>query len=109
MFAKTFAGLLTASLLLVAPAALANKKVSKACTFKGKKLMGKVKIVDNFPDFKVQVVKNFPDLKVKKVDNFPNQCGKWKLVKNFPDFKIKLVKNFPDFKIKWVKNFPGVP
>lgn len=85
-------------------------KVSKgSCTYKGKKLYGKIKIVDSFPDIKVKVVKSFPDLKVKKVKSFPNKCGKWKIVKSFPDLKVKFVKSFPDIKIKYVKSFPGVP
>ena len=70
-------------------------KIGKRCTFKGKKLMGKVQVVTSFPDFKVQVVGSFPDLKVKKVTSFPDRCGKWKFVKSFPDFKIKYVKSFP--------------
>jgi len=88
----------------------AKGKVSKSsCSYKGKKLYGKIKIVKNFPDIKVKIVKSFPDLKVKKVKNFPDKCGKWKIVKNFPDLKVKIVKNFPDIKVKYVKNFPGVP
>ena len=86
-----------------------HSKINTACYYKGYKLYGKIKVVDNFPDIKVQVVKNFPDLKVKKVDHFPNQCGKWQFVKSFPDIKIKFVKNFPDIKIKYVNNFPGLP
>lgn len=83
-------------------------KLSNSCTYKGKKLWGKVQVVNSFPDFKVQVVSSFPDLKVKKVSSFPDKCGKWKFVKSFPDFKIQFVKSFPDFKIKYVSSFPGV-
>jgi hypothetical protein len=85
-----------------------DKKI-KDCIYKGFKLYGKVKIVDNFPDIKVQVVENFPDLKVKIVQNFPDECGEWKFVDNFQDFKIQFVDNFPDIKIKFVENFPGMP
>lgn len=84
-------------------------KIGKSCTYKGKKLKGKVQVVTSFPDFKVQVVSSFPDLKVKKVSSFPDKCGKWKFVKSFPDFKVQFVKSFPDFKIKYVSSFPGVP
>jgi len=103
----------TIALLVVAlasTAALAEDKVDKAaCTFKGFKLFGKVKIVEAFPDLKVQVVEAFPDLKVKMVDAFPDSCGKWKSVDAFPDIKIKFVTAFPDIKIKYVEAFPGVP
>lgn len=83
--------------------------VGKDCTFKGKKLQGKVQIVTSFPDIKVQVVTSFPDLKVKKVTSFPDGCGKWQIVDSFPDFKIQIVDSFPDIKIQYVDSFPGVP
>ncbi len=83
-------------------------KIGSSCTFGGKKLYGKVKIVKSFPDFKVKIVSSFPDLKVKKVTSFPTKCGKWKFVRSFPDFKIKFVTSFPDFTIKYVSSFPGV-
>jgi hypothetical protein len=82
--------------------------VGADCTFKGKKMFGKVQVVKNFPDIKVQKVDNFPDLKVQFVSNFPDKCGKWQVVDNFPDFKIQYVDNFPDVKIKAVDNFPGL-
>ena len=82
-------------------------KIDKNCCFKGMKLYGKIKFVDNFPDIKVQIVENFPDLKVKLVENFPDECGKWQVVENFPDLKVQIVQNFPDIKVKFVENFPG--
>jgi len=87
----------------------AKEGIAADCTFKGKKLYGKVKIVDSFPDLKVKVVTSFADLKVKKVSSLANKCGKWKLVESFPDLKIKLVTSFPDLKIKYVDAFPGLP
>lgn len=86
-----------------------DNPIDKDCTFKGMKLYGKIKFVDNFPDIKVQLVENFPDLKVKLVDNFPDECGKWQIVENFPDIKVQIVENFPDIKVKFVDNFPGIP
>ena len=83
-------------------------KVPSSCYFRGKRLWGKVKVVDSFPDFKVRVVQSFPDLKVKRVTSFPDRCGRWKFVSSFPDFKIKFVTSFPDFTIKYVNSFPGV-
>ena len=90
--------------------------VSKDGYFKGIRLAGKVKVVENFANIKVQVVNSFPDLKVKTVDlkvktveNFPNKIGEWKFVENFPDFTIQYVTSFPDIKIQFVNNFPGVP
>ena len=77
------------------------------CTCKGIPLMGKVKIVNAFPDFKVKIVNAFPDLKVKTVTAFPDKCGKWQFVESFPDFTIQFVEAFPDFTIQFVENFPG--
>ena len=83
--------------------------VDKACILKGKKLWGKVQVVDAFPDLKVQRVTAFPDVKVQEVTAFPDSCGKWQFVTAFPDFKIQYVTAFPDVKIQVVTAFPGVP
>jgi hypothetical protein len=83
--------------------------IDKNCSFKGKKLYGKIKFVENFPDIKIKIVENFPDLKVKLVGNFPDECGKWQIVENFPDLKVQIVENFPDLKVKFVDDFPGIP
>lgn len=93
---------------LMSAAALAGN-VGKDCTFKGKKLQGKIQVVNSFPDLKVQVVNSFPDLKVQKVNSFPDGCGKWQMVDSFPDLKIQFVDSFPDLKIQYVDSFPGVP
>ena len=85
-----------------------NKKISKDGVFKGKKLWGRVQIVEHFPDFKVQEVEHFPDLKVQKVDSSPDKIGKWEFVDSFPDFTIQFVENFPDFTIQFVDSFPGL-
>jgi hypothetical protein len=85
-----------------------NGKITKNGYFKGKKLCGKVQVVDSFPDFNVQVVNSLPDLKVQKVQYCPNLIGEWQFVNNFPDFTIQYVNSFPDFTIKFVDYFPGV-
>jgi hypothetical protein len=79
------------------------------CTFKDKKMYGKVQIVKSFPDITVKVVESFPDLQVQTVSSFPDACGKWQFVESFPDFKIKYVESFPDLEIKFVNSFPGLP
>ena len=85
------------------------KKVDEQCTFEGKKLAGKVEIVEAFGDFKVEVVTAFPDLKVQKVSAFADDCGEWEIVDAFGDFKVEIVDAFGDFKIQYVDAFPGVP
>lgn len=79
-----------------------------SCTCRGKKMYGKVKIVENWPDIKVKIVESFPDLKVKTVSSFPDDCGEWQFVESFPDFTIKFVESFPDLEIKFVESFPGM-
>ena len=78
------------------------------CTFNGKNLYGRVKIVDFFPDVTVKVASFFPDLRVQKVDMFASSCGRWQFVDYFPDFTIKFVDFFPDITIQFVDMFPGV-
>lgn len=101
--------LVTLGVFLVSSTAVADKKVGKDCTFEGRNLWGKIKLVEHFPDLKVEVVNHFPDLKVKQVEHFPDKCGKWKMVEHFPDLKVKIVEHFGDIKIKFVEHFPGVP
>jgi len=84
-------------------------KVGSDCTYNGKKLYGKVQVVDSFPDFKVRITSSFPDLKVEKVSSFADSCGKWEFVTSFPDFKVQIVSSFEDFSIEYVSSFPGVP
>ena len=108
MKAVILAGLLLAFFGLASPAAAAEVD-SGACTAKGIKLYGKVKVVESFPDLRVQVVESFPDLNVQVVTSFPDKCGKWQFVDSFPDFTIQYVESFPDIKVKFVKTFPGVP
>lgn len=83
--------------------------VGKDCTFKGRKLWGKMMVVTSSPDIKVMVVNSFPDLKVMNVNSFPDSCGKWQVVTSFPDLKVQFVNSFPDVKIMYVNSFPGVP
>ena len=95
-------------LLMAGTCAWANGIDKNACTFKGKKLYGKIQVVTSFPDVKVQEVTAFPDLKVQKVTAFPDKCGQWQLVNSFPDTKIQFVAAFPDVKVQYVDAFPGV-
>lgn len=98
--------LITLSLLISTP--VFASKIGADCTYKGKKLYGKIKFVENFEDIKIKVVDNFQDIKVQKVSNFANSCGKWQVVENFEDVKVKVVSNFEDIKVKYVDNFPGL-
>ena len=82
--------------------------ITKDGYFRGKRLFGRVKVVESFPDFKVKVVSSFPDLKVKIVNSFPDDPGEWQFVESSPDIKIQFVESFPDFTIKFVESFPGV-
>lgn len=103
---KTF--LITLFFLLAMPNGNSSSRIND-CKFKGKKLYGRVKIVNAFPDFKVKIVDAFPDLKVKVVNTFPDKCGLWQFVDSFEDFTIMFVDCFEDFSIKYVDAFPGMP
>ena len=77
------------------------------CKCKNIELKGRVKIVDNFADFKVKVVNSFADLKVKKVKSFPNNCGEWQFVDSGEDFTVQFVNEFPYFTIMYVDQLAG--
>jgi hypothetical protein len=104
---RTRSLLLAGTLALFAISAAHAGKVGSNCTYKGKKLYGKIQVVNSFPDIKVQVVNSFPDLKVQVVNSFPDKCGKWQMVNSFPNTKIQFVNSFPDIKIQYVTSFPG--
>jgi hypothetical protein len=93
----------------ISSAAIAADIDKAACTFKGKKLYGKIQFVTSFPDVKIQEVTSFPDVKIEKVNSFPDKCGKWQIVTSFPDTKVQVVSSFPDVKVQYVTSFPGIP
>jgi len=87
----------------------AGTKVEKSCTAKGKKLSGRIHVVQNFPDLRVRIVQSFPDLRVKWVKSSPSKCGEWMAVENFGDIRVQFVESFEDIKIELVESFPGIP
>ena len=103
-----FAATLVSTIALLSSQVFAADIDKAACTFKGKKLYGKIQIVTSFPDIKVQEVTSFPDVKVEKVTSFPDKCGKWQIVTSFPDTKVQFVTSFPDVKVQYVTSFPGL-
>lgn len=103
---RTVGAVLAALFLLLAP--LSARRIGSDCTYKGKKLWGKVKVVNSSPDLKVKIVRSLPDLKVKIVTSFADSCGKWRMVEHFPDLKVQFVNSFPDITIQYVDSFPGV-
>jgi hypothetical protein len=79
------------------------------CSFRGKKLYGKIQIVPDHGDVTVQEVAAFPDLKMKAVAAYPDRCGLWQLVEAGADTKVQFVSSFPDVRIQRVSAFPGLP
>lgn len=79
------------------------------CSYKGKMLCGRVKIVTSFADFDIKIDNSFPDLRVKAVNYDSKTCGEWRFVESFPDFTVRIVESFPDFTIRYVESFPGKP
>jgi hypothetical protein len=78
------------------------------CMYKGKKLYGRIQVVNYLPDIKVQVVDYLADLKVQKVDYLPTSCGKWQFVDYLPDLKVQFVDYLADLKIQYVSYLPGL-
>jgi hypothetical protein len=73
------------------------------CTFNGKKLYGKVKVVNSNEDFKVRIVENSEDISIISTDKDPSKCGEWKFVDYSEDFKVRFVTSGEDFKIRYAK------
>ena len=97
--------------LLLAGDSFRNPTFNKDdCTCEGKKLYGKVKVVNSGADFKVQVVDTWEDLDVKIVTEWADSCGEWKFVdekSSWYDFTIEYVSSYPDFKVKFVNTWAG--
>jgi hypothetical protein len=91
------------------PSSLSDlKQISSNCTFRGKFLGGRVKIVDIGADFNVKIVPIGEDLNVREV-SIGNGCGIWQIVDIGQDFSIKLVDIGQDFSIKLVDIGAGLP
>jgi hypothetical protein len=78
------------------------------CSFKSKKLYGKVQFVTSNADLKIQYVDSNADIDVQMVTASPTTCGKWQEVKSSPDLKVQIVNSFPDIKVRLVKSNPGM-
>jgi hypothetical protein len=85
----------------------AQNPVIENCTFKGKPLWGRVRVVDNAEDIKVKIVDNAEDVRVRIVENAPFRCGQWQFVENAEVIKIRFVDNAEDIKIRFVDNDEG--
>ena len=93
---------------IVSPAWGRDEIDKETCSYKEKKLYGKVLVVESFPDLEVKIVTSFPDLQVQPVDSSADRCGQWQFVESFPDLKVKFVTSFPDVTIKFVNSSPGL-
>lgn len=91
------------------PVSSATGQANRAnCTYQGKRLYGKVQIVESLPDLKVKVVERLPDLRVKLVTSSPTRCGEWQIVDILPDLRVQFVETLPDIEIQLVESRPGV-
>jgi hypothetical protein len=84
---------------------------AERCTFKGKKLYGKVKVVSFNADLKVKVVRAgfLSNLRVQKVGFGASKCGQWEMVTSGPaDLTVQEVNALADLEVEYVKDFPGV-
>lgn len=73
------------------------------CTFNGKTLTGKVRVVEYGEDFKVRVVEYGEDITVIKqtlLSSSP-KCGAWQFVEQGENFKVRIVEYREDFSIRF--------
>ena len=80
----------------------------ETCTCKGKRLYGKVRVVDISADFKVEIVDIGADLRVERVNIGAHSCGKWEFVDIGEDFTVEFVDIGGDFKVEFVDISPGI-
>ena len=93
-----------------APGGVVNDQ--RPCEFQGHRLMGKVRIVDSFPDFNVKIIdeENRAELRVRKLSvGTAEVCGEWQIVDGLADFTVRFVESGEDFRIVFVKDDPGIP
>ncbi|HMV45046.1 MAG TPA: hypothetical protein PK079_25125 [Leptospiraceae bacterium] len=97
-------------LVLVVTVGISSNPISNDCKFNGKKLSGKVRIVQAFGDVKVRAVQAFEDIKVLNLSYASSlaSCGEWTFVQAGEDFTIQFVEAFEDLKIRFVQAFPGI-
>lgn len=86
-----------------------TQPIPKDCTFKGKKLLGRVQIVEYGADFKISAVEYGEDLRIQAKSYNDSRCGNWYFVENGGDFKVQFVEYGEDFKIKFVEFGEGLP
>lgn len=90
------------------------KQVAPDCTFGGKPLWGRVKVIEpspeleDEPDFRVQRVEQGEDLRVQWVTHEPVTCGQWRRVEERPDFEVVFVDEGPDLRVRMVNQAPGL-
>ena len=84
----------------------------ETCTLNGKRLYGKVRVVDISADFDVEIV-DFgcgADLWVTKIEPGYScySCGEWQFVESGEDFTVQFVEIGGDFRITFVEIGSGV-
>ena len=67
------------------------------CEWNGKKLYGKVKVVEIGEDIRVKIVEIAPD-----------KCGKWQYVEIGEDLRVKFVEIGEDIRVRFVEIGEGV-
>lgn len=82
--------------------------ISKNCTYKGKKLSGRVEFVKDFPDIRVRIVKANPHLRVQKMTANTSKCGEWEIVKFPPSLRVMIDPQHGEIDIQYVNFSPGV-
>lgn len=96
-------------IILIAFSQILANPISPDCTFKGKKLYGKIKVVTWGEDVKVRIVTSNEDLKVYlNTNTWTDRCGEWYFVDWGEDFKIRFVDWGEDFRIRYVGFSPGL-
>jgi hypothetical protein len=83
--------------------------ISSDCSFKGKKLYGRVRIVEANEDIRVRVVTANEEFRVfLNPITWQDRCGEWHYVTANENLKIRFVEANEDFRIRFVGANPGL-
>ncbi len=96
-------------IVLIPSLSLAGGRIGQDCTFKGKKLYGRVRIVNVGETFKVRAVSVGEDLRVQTSNMLATTCGRWEIVSIAEDFSVRMVDMGEDFSIRFVEVAHGLP
>jgi hypothetical protein len=95
-------------LVLFACLPVLSNPIGSDCSFNGKKLYGRVRIVNAGEDVKVRIVNAGENLRVEFSSIEYSQCGRWFFSQSGENVKIRFVEAGEDITVRVHPNNPGL-